>query len=212
MSELLDMKQTRATKRVDQIQVVKTFGARMRVAREINNFSQQKAAELLGYKNSSKLAKIEGATDTNSVPLWLIPKAADVYKVSVDFLFGISDDWERDPVVAAERETSKWVFDVWERAKVAEVNAIRVVHNKQVSIVKSITSALTRSKENLQQVERVRELNPEFDELRGGAKLLRLLIETAEEAMGLGYELNKLRALNNVAKQENDNLDIFKDL
>jgi division protein CdvB (Snf7/Vps24/ESCRT-III family) len=86
------------------------------------------------------------------------------------------------------------------------------VHNKQVSIVKSITSALTRSKENLQQVERVRELNPEFDEMRGGAKLLRLLIETAEEAMGLGYELNKLRALNNVAKQENDNLDIFKDL
>jgi transcriptional regulator with XRE-family HTH domain len=209
MAEILDTKQTPATRRAEQIQVVKTFGSRMKEAREICGYSQKKAAKLLGYGNSSKLAKIEGATDTNSVPLWLIPKAADVYKVSVDFLFGVSDDWERDPVVSQERQVGKWLFEHWERAKVAEVNAIRVLHNRQVAIIKFVSNMLTRSKENLEYVEHVRQSNEEFDDLRGGAKLLRLLAETAEEAMGLSYELNKIRALSDVAKKENVNLDIF---
>jgi transcriptional regulator with XRE-family HTH domain len=209
MAEILDTKQTPATRRAEQIQVVKTFGARMKQAREIAGFSQKKAARKLGYGNSSKLAKIEGATDTNSVPLWLIPKAAKVYMVSVDYLFGVSDDWERDPAVSAERELCAGLLEIWERTKIAETQAIKTMQKKQASIVKAITNMLARTKENLEYVEHVRQSNEEFDDLRGGAKLLRLLAETAEDAMGLSYELNKIRALSDVAKKENVNLDIF---
>ncbi|MBL1266148.1 hypothetical protein, partial [Candidatus Methylomicrobium oryzae] len=59
----------------------------------------------------------------------------------------------------------------------------------------SVDRTLRRSKENLQQIEQVRRNNRAFDDLRGGAKLLRLLAETAEDAMGLGFELEKLRTL-----------------
>jgi transcriptional regulator with XRE-family HTH domain len=186
---------THSEKRDDQAQIVKTFGDRMIQARELCGISQQRAAELLGYANSSKLAKIEAASDTNSVPLWLIPKAAEIFGVSVDFLFGVSDDWDRDPIKSQERQVGQWLEAHWKRAQEAQADAFKALHAKQVELSEAIARTKARAKENLQQVERVRELNPEFDELKGGAKLLRLLTETAEEAMGLGYELNKLRAL-----------------
>jgi transcriptional regulator with XRE-family HTH domain len=87
-----------------QTEIVKTFGARMVEARELCGYSQKKAAKLLGYRNSSKLAKIEAASDTNSVPLWLIPKAAEVYEVSIDYLFGVSACWQREPIAAQEKD------------------------------------------------------------------------------------------------------------
>ena len=66
------------TTRQEQAAAVKTIGARMRQARELCNLSQSAAARRLGYANPSKLSKVELATDTNSVPLWLIVRAARV--------------------------------------------------------------------------------------------------------------------------------------
>ena len=43
----------------------KTIGARLRQARDLCGYSQMKAAELLGYSNSSRLAKIEGGLGIN---------------------------------------------------------------------------------------------------------------------------------------------------
>ncbi|MGZ8220025.1 MAG: helix-turn-helix domain-containing protein [Methylobacter sp.] len=197
--------------KVEQAKVVKTFGQRMKEARELCNFSQKEAASLFGYSNSSKLAKIEAASDTNSIPVWIIPKAAIVYTVSVDYLFGISDDWERDPVVSQERDITRWLFDHWERAKSAEVNAIRVLHNKVLILEKAVSRTISRSKENLDTINRVREINPQYDDkIKLGSKLARLLEETAEEAFGLSYDLKRYRAFVEVAKKEGVNLDIFE--
>jgi transcriptional regulator with XRE-family HTH domain len=186
---------THSEKRDDQAQIVKTFGDRMIQARELCGISQQRAAELLGYANSSKLAKIEAASDTNSVPLWLIPKAAEIFGVSVDFLFGVSDDWERDPIKSQERQVGKWLEEHWQQVRGTQDQAIRALHDKQAELSATIERTLWRSKENLECAERVRQNNRAFDDLRGGAKLLRLLAETAEDAMGLGFELEKLRTL-----------------
>jgi transcriptional regulator with XRE-family HTH domain len=195
-------------RRIDQSQVVKTFGQRMTQARELCGYSQLKAAKLLGYSNSSKLAKIEAASDTNSVPLWLIPKAAEVYQVSIDYLFGVSDCWQRDPVAAQEQYVEKWLETHWKQVQDAQDSAIKALHAKQTELSTVIDRTLRRSKDNLECVEQVRKMNGEFDHLRGGAKLLRLLAETAEEAMGLDYELKKLRTLSE-AEQAVD--DILKD-
>ncbi|EIC30574.1 hypothetical protein Metal_2888 [Methylomicrobium album BG8] len=195
------------SRRSEYEQVVKTLGERMKVARELCGFSQLKAAKLLGYANSSKLAKIEGATDTNSVPLWLIPKAADVYEVSVDFLFGVSDDWERDPVAAQQQQVGQWLEDRWQEVRDAQDQAFKTLHAKQVELSESIDRTLRRSKENFECLEQVRRNNRAFDDLRGGAKLLRLLAETAEDAMGLGFELEKLRTLNEAERLMGDILE-----
>jgi transcriptional regulator with XRE-family HTH domain len=183
-------------RRIDQAIVVKTIGERLRVARELCGYSQQKAAKLLGYSNSSKLAKIEAASDTNSVPLWLIPKAAEVYQVSIDYLFGVSDNWERDPIISQEQQIGQWLEARWQQVQEAQDRAFKVLRDKQAELSAAIDRTQRRSKENLACVEQVRQNNKVFDDLRGGAKLLRLLAETAEDAMGLGFELEKLRTLN----------------
>lgn len=181
-------------KRDEQAQVVKRIGERMREARELCGLSQERAAARLGYLNSSKLNKIEFASDTNSVPVWLILKASQVYRVSIDFLFGISDEWERNPVISQEKQIRKWLAEHHEKAKTAEMNAVQLLHGQQLSIAKAVTHLMNRSKENLRQIEQVRITNPQFDDLKGGAKLLRLLAETAEDAIGIGYELQKIRS------------------
>jgi transcriptional regulator with XRE-family HTH domain len=179
----------------------------MSQAREMCGLSQQAAAERLGYQNSSKLARVEAASDGLSVPLWLIPKAAEVYGVSIDFLFGTSDDWERDPVVAQERQVSQWLEAHWQQMKAAQDHAFKALHAKQAELSAAIDRTLRRSKENLQQIEQVRRNNKAFDDLRGGAKLLRLLAETAEDAMGLGFELEKLRTLSEAERVIGDVLE-----
>jgi transcriptional regulator with XRE-family HTH domain len=194
------------SRRSEYVQVVQTLGERMKAARELCGFSQLKAAKLLGYANSSKLAKIEGSID--SVPLWLIPKAAEVYQVSIDYLFGVSDCWQRDPVAAQEQYVEKWLETHWKQVQDAQDSAIKALHDKQAKLSAAIDRTLRRSKANLEYIEQVRKMNGEFDHLRGGAKLLRLLAETAEEAMGLDYELKKLRTLSE-AEQAID--DILKD-
>jgi transcriptional regulator with XRE-family HTH domain len=188
----MQVQQSQGTK---QAEIVKTFGARMVQARELCGFSQKKAAKLLGYGNSSKLAKIEGATDTNSVPLWLIPKAAEVYQVSIDFLFGVSECWQREPIAAQEQQVGQWLEARWQEVRDAQDCAFKALHDKQTELSDSIERTLRRSKENLECLDHVRKHNKAFDDLRGGAKLLRLLAETAEDAMGLGFELEKLRTL-----------------
>jgi transcriptional regulator with XRE-family HTH domain len=192
-------------RRSEHEQVVKTLGERMKAARELCGFSQQQAASLLGYANSSKLAKIEGSTD--SVPLWLIPKAADVYGVSIDYLFGVSDYWERDPVVSQERQIGKWLETHWQQVKTAQDHAFKALHAKHAELSAAIDRTLRRSKENLDCLEHVRKHNKAFDDLRGGAKLLRLLAETAEDAMGLGFELEKLRTLTEAERVIDDVLE-----
>lgn len=208
---VVESKTTAAMLKVDQQRVVKTFGQRMREARDLCGFSQIKAAKLLGYANSSKLAKIEAASDTASVPLWVIPRAAEVYMVSTDFLFGISDDWEKDPVVSQQRQIYTGLLDHWERARAAELNAIRTLNNKLFAVSKAVSHGLKRSFEMRALVERIREINPWFDdELKLGAKLLSLAIETTEEAVGISAELKRYKAYVDVAdRSANVNADIF---
>ena len=129
------------TTRQEQAAAVKTIGARMRQARELCNLSQSAAAKRLGYQNPSKLSKVELATDTNSVPLWLIVRAARVYEVSVDFLFGATDDWEVGARMTQERETSAWMFDAWEKARQRDMETLKRLHDR----VQTLTEADRKS-------------------------------------------------------------------
>jgi transcriptional regulator with XRE-family HTH domain len=200
----MQVQQSQGTK---QAEIVKTFGERMLQARELCGYSQKKAAKLLGYSNSSKLAKIEAASDTNSVPLWLIPRAAEVYEVSIDFLFGVSECWQREPIAAQEQHIEKWLEARWQQVKEVQETAFKALHDKQAELSAAIDRTLRRSKENLECLDHVRKHNKTFDDLRGGAKLLRLLAETAEDAMGLGFELEKLRTLSEAERLMGDILE-----
>lgn len=160
-------------KETERSGLAKSIGNRMREAREIAGMSQSEAARLLGYANSSKLAKVEMGTDTNSVPLWLIKRASRLYEVSIDFLFGESDDWELSAQACQERDVSKWVFDAWNQARERDMEILRRLNQRFDGLSGAINKSVSASEDVRAAWDRIIALNPKFeDEVRGGGRLL----------------------------------------
>ncbi|MCM1128969.1 MAG: helix-turn-helix domain-containing protein [Alistipes senegalensis] len=149
------------------------IGSRMREARELCNLSQIAAAKRFGYANSSKLAKVEKATDTKSVPLWLIIRASEVYEVSIDFLFGIMDDWETGARMMQEREVSTWLFDAFDTARQRDMETLKKLHDR-LQAMSEYTNHMIQANENVSAaLDMFIEMNKGFDDYPGGARLVR---------------------------------------
>ncbi|MEI8573561.1 hypothetical protein U737_18990 [Methylomonas sp. LW13] len=165
--------------------IVKTFGQRMIIAREMCGLSGLEAAERLGYANSSKLSKIEHASDPLAIPAFLPYKASIVYQVSLDFLFALSDDWQRDPLISQQCQIQRAL----EQVSAEENNAIRNLFDQLSVVEQAAEVAFNRFGEIKKIVNRFREINPEFDELKLGAKLLRVVDEASSEVAAIGRKL-----------------------
>jgi transcriptional regulator with XRE-family HTH domain len=179
--------------RQEQAVVVKTIGARMRQARELCNLSQSAAAKRLGYSNSSKLSKVEGATDTNSVPLWLILRAARVYEVSVDYLFGMTDDWEIGARMTQEREVSAWLFDAMEKSRLREMEILKKLHDRVEVMGETVAVICPAATDVGEALARFIELNPKFQDMRGGATLMKQVSRAAAAAAAAQGKLARFR-------------------
>lgn len=173
----------------DQDRLVRTIGERMRQARELCNFSQSEAARWFGYANPSKLSKIEAATDTRSVPLWAILAAAQVYEVSVDFLFGITDDWEKE----APRSTQVWLLEAWQKARERDLRALDRVH-VEVLTTATATSELVAAVRGVGDALSIyRNRNAGFDDSPASASLVGRLARLEALARNAETRLHKLR-------------------
>lgn len=149
----------------EQAALVKTIGARMREARELCNLSQSEAASQFGYANPSKLSKVEGATDTNSVPMWLIVRAARIYEVSIDYLFGLTDDWE----IGVPRGAQSWLLEAWNKARLRDLATLDRLHREITYVSQHTTELVTGIADVAQALTTWRERNPSFDETPASA-------------------------------------------
>lgn len=162
---------------------VRMVGERMRQARELANLSQIQAARLLGYSNPSKLSKIEGASDTNSVPLWVIARAAALYEVSVDFLFGLSSDWEGSARATQERRVSAWLLGEFTRQQEAGMAVIRSLNDQVEKLAALLPGLHAGALEVNRRLARCRELNPAgYQDMRGGSSLEKAVDELMDRA------------------------------
>jgi len=181
------------TIRQEQAAAVKIIGARMRQARELCNLSQNAAARRLGYSNSSKLSKVEGATDTNSVPLWLILRAAKVYEVSIDFLFGASDDWETGARMTQEREVSAWLHDTWEKARQRDMETLKRLHDRMQTLAETVADMVALADDAGLALTRFAELNPAFEEMRAGSRLVAAVERASNAAKSAKAKMARFR-------------------
>lgn len=162
---------------------LKAIGERMREARDLAAYSQIKAAKKMGYRNSSRLNKIECGTDVSSISVDTIIKAANIYNVSTDFLLGLSDDWERDAKIAQEIDISKYLVHLFTSLHMCDINAIRQLNNRMSVLSHSVQVYDEHVKECCIAIKRFSELNPTFEtEMRGGSRLLNA-IHNAEHAV-----------------------------
>jgi transcriptional regulator with XRE-family HTH domain len=166
--------------------LVVKFGARMKEARELCGYSQVRAAKLLGYQNSSKLNRVELASDGNSISYWLPAKAAQVYQVSTDFLFGLADSWECSHADALQSQIAAAI----QQSQSIQSSPVRQLYSLITAIEDAVSINLRRTAEFKDIVTRFRCLNAGFDnEMKLGAKLLRTADETSQEARRITRQL-----------------------
>ncbi|AXK71664.1 XRE family transcriptional regulator [Lysobacter sp. TY2-98] len=172
-----------------QAALARTIGGRLREARELCNMSQSDAARHLGYANPSKLSKVESAFDTKSVPLWLLRDAATLYEVSVDFLLGLTDDWE----TGVPRGTQSWMLTLWEQFRQRDMLALDRVHREVVAAAGHLELMVGAVRELSLATGAYRERNPEFDDTAGSATLVSRLGRLEAVASAADVSLRKLK-------------------
>lgn len=151
--------------------IVITIGQRLIEARELCGWSQTKAAQMLSVP-LKVLIRHERPNDRLTASLTLIQRAAEAYEVSMDFLFGVSDDWDTGARMTQERAVSRWLFMEFDSARCEQMEELRRIHNR----IELLGGVIRRIKEHSELVSsafiRFRELNPEFEDARGGANVV----------------------------------------
>lgn len=87
--------------RATKAEVKKIVAARLLSARELNGLSQTEAARKLGYATPAQLSLWEQCR--RMPPMQMLVRASSVYRVSLDFLMGVSPEPDRDPMSATRR-------------------------------------------------------------------------------------------------------------
>lgn len=150
--------------------IVITIGRRLIEARELTGMGQADAAQMLGMP-LKVLVRHERPNDRLTVSLTLIQRAAEAYEVSMDFLFGVSDDWETGARMTQERAVSRWLFREFDSARCEQIAELRRIHNR----IELLGGVIRRIAEHgdlvVSAFDRFRELNPAFEDARGGANL-----------------------------------------
>jgi len=202
-----------AINKSEKIALFKVIGTRMKEARNLTGLTQKKAAEKLKYANSSKLAKIEKASEGEAPSIFTLFRASKLYSVSLDFLYGESGDWERDPIVSQERQIGAMLYEASSNAIAKQMTIIGLFCKKQAVTEKNLSKFKGRVDDIQGAFNHMKELNPNCeDEWKGLAKVQRLIIEAVEEAAGIDRELKRNKIMADMAKSTEDvNMDIFKE-
>lgn len=162
---------TNTPSKQDQAVLSCEVGMRMRESRMMSGLSQVDAAKRLGYENSSKLAKIEKG-QSSRIPLWVIRKAAILYDVSCDYLFGVTETMERDDVSHASlRELHAFMFADFDKRHAQDVAVMMAIRLKLETIEQMIVLASMQAKQ-LEEAKQFVEVLPEWQEIRGGNRLV----------------------------------------
>lgn len=163
--------------RVDENDEIRRIvGRRLKLARELNGWTQEVAAAKLDYVSSTQLSLAEKGT--RLPPIVKLIKAAEVFGVSIDYILGICDEPERDPRAAERQAALRHVSGVMEATSRTIVTA--VLTHQSVAPSVSATKKLAALADNaIKAVENLRASNlAVFDaELRGAATVLRTIEE-----------------------------------
>ncbi len=147
--------------------LVKIVGERMKAARELCNMSQAEAAAHLGYANPSKLNKIEKASDTDSVPFWVIREAAQLYDVSTEYLFGLSDDFE----TGCYRGITPFLQQQWDKQRARDLKTLAILNSRITSALEALPALQAAADYAMASIEVFEQRNKDFEDLPGGARL-----------------------------------------
>ena len=177
-----------------QTAIIGTIAAKLREARELCKHEQNQAAELLGV-DAQELRKFESGIDVKEIPLWLIATASEVYDVSIDYLFGFTDDWE----ICQETRKERDFLAVLERL---HIQAKSETITKQIcleSAIKELANAVSTLAPAIQTIDdgfmRFWELNQDFTDMKAGAMIINKVDSANKLAAEAVRKLIRVKAL-----------------
>jgi hypothetical protein len=165
----------------DEIAVIKLVGSRMREARELCKLPVHVAADRLGIPKPL-LEKLEVGFDVPSLPLKWVRQASLVYDVSLDYLFGYTDDWELAEETKQGREIGAWIHQQ-QSTLFAEWAVKQLRLERQVEAMTAAVGILPVEIEAIAgALDVFQAMNPDFDRLPAGSMLLHRIKRASEKA------------------------------
>lgn len=155
-----------------------TIGKRLRIARSCAGMQANLAAQRLGYTNATQISLAENGE--RIPPLHILVEYAKLYVVPLDFLCGLIDDPIADATETNQGVIANAVSDAIREQFSALVRSV----SEQASVTiagynqdrRDLQATCNIAQKTKVALERVRELNPEFDEdWRGTARLVKYL-------------------------------------
>lgn len=147
------------------------------IARELNGWSQTEAAHALGFAKSGQLSLVEAGKKVP--PLDLIARASEVFGVSTDFLFGLSDEADRDPRLARRAALRAFIGAAVDGLADTLTDTGEKLIEAQAADVEPLATAAGRVIEAFARYAR----QEGFEDVRGGATLA-AAVGALDEALG----------------------------
>lgn len=160
---------------VERAELWRTIAARLREARvELCQLSQEEAAKLMGVSLRLLRCHEDPATDRkNSSPEFMM-RASEFYDVSMDWLFGRTDDFER--CSRANRERHAQLFTLRQVAinHAEQMEHIRRLYDWHEAEIKNMEGIVEQTKAAIEAAEWFAS-RPGFENMRGSAPVSRSL-------------------------------------
>ncbi|MCX4156169.1 MULTISPECIES: helix-turn-helix domain-containing protein [Paraburkholderia] len=167
---------------------------RLIVARKLNSLDQKEASAKLGYKNSSQLSKVESGDAP--LPKSLLRKAAIAFGVSSDWLLGISNEPEREPLVAGTMGVMRALHEATRKQAERVAVEMLALANDQLPLESHLRRLLTTSRCVADSFDRCFRGNEYFEtEVRGGAALMAATDDLLETTVNIERYLDRRNAL-----------------
>ena len=146
---------------------------RFKLARTLSGFETEKDAIIrMGLKNPKVISQIENCH--RQPTLYFVIRAAEAYGVSADFLLGMSEDDDRSSDIATRSVILK------QNTKMVEMFAgilSKTTYDYAKNVGDETTQQLAETAEALYvKFTRFCQLNPEFENMRGGAPVQHLIL------------------------------------
>jgi transcriptional regulator with XRE-family HTH domain len=159
---------------LDEETLKKTVGRRLRAARLCARISEEEAASVIGHKGITQISLAENGN--RLLPVLYVIKLCDAYGVSLDYIMGRVNDPVADPIETNQGAITRSVSVTIEGTFKSFVEALSN-HATQTILAgredrRDVDSVLEKASELKSAYERMKQINPAFeDEIRGAARL-----------------------------------------
>lgn len=179
---------------------------RLKAARESCGYSVDFVCEQYKGLSTAHLRKVEGGHKPPTMQLLI--RLASLYNVSTDYLLGIRSEPDTSLRTASERVASVWVMDQWRQHEMAAAAAIENVAAKLSGYLESATHMTMAAEDVGRAFDEFITHNPEFDDMRGGARLVSRLTFLRNCAIQARSNIKRVRDLAPEACFDQGELDV----